>query len=153
MVLLELQSFIVQRRGIFTLPVEDARLRCACPGPCEGIEVRKIGLERRDMELLARSMEDRFVERMAVRGYELLGGLRLHGPWPSYDFNNHLLDVESSIFSDAKKTHGDGEEHPELSLGAVFEREGAFNPYMDYLLVGDFTKKGVWTEIIVPEGG
>ena len=100
------------------------------------------------LELYVLEMGDRFKQRMAVRGYEQAGEMALHGPWPSYEFNRHLVDVNASMWREAQRPDRDGDEHPEKMLDAVFERDAA-SPYSDYLIVGDFLKRAVLTEIIV----
>ena len=151
----ELELCLTEKRGIFTVPAEDCLVRCNCPYglPCEGILVRGIGLQHRKFELLAHDMETRFVERQAVRGFELMGNeLRLHGPFWSYDFNSHLSDIEAAALKEAQRRDANGDQHPEKALGVVFEREEhAYAPYRDYLLVGQFLKRAVLTEVIVRE--
>lgn len=143
-----LERCLVERRGILTVPSEDAKAVCNCPGgrPCNGLIVRELPLHMRALELHVIKMEKKFVSRLAARGCELVGGLKLHGPWPSYDFNNRLTDIQTSMWEEAKRA-----DDPGLTLTAVFERDMAFNPYSDYLLVGDFLKEAVLTEIITKE--
>ena len=130
----------VVRRGILTVPVEDAAARCACPSPsCSGLDVNTLPLTARALQKHVLLMGQRFIERMRVRGYELVGTLRLHGPWPSYDFNNTLADIESA---------GLNSDDPADALGVVHNRQ-AFNPYSDYLLVGEFLKQAVLLDIPV----
>ena len=119
----------VVRRGILTVPGEDALVRCLCPKPCAGMA--KLPLQARKLERYALEMGARFTERMAVRGYGLIGELRLHGPWPSYELNRNLSDVNAENWEDM-----------------VFEQD-AMSPYSDYLLVGEFLKQSVLTEVIV----
>ena len=152
----ELELSLVERRGIFTIPTEDATLTCNCPKglACGGIAFDKIPLKHRTFEMHARELAKRFIERQAVRGYELVGDdLRLHGPFWSYDFNNTLTDINSSLFKDAQRQDRNGDTHPELVLGAVFERDLAFNPYVDYRVVGQFLKQAVITEVISRDDG
>lgn len=152
----ELDRMVVERRGIFTVPAEDSLVACNCPHrkPCNGIRIRSISLENRAFELLAHDMEQRFLERQAARGFELMGAeLLLHGPFWSYDFNSHLADISSSAWWDAQKKDRNGDEHPENTLGYVFEvDQSAFNPYRDYLIVGTFLKQAVLTEVFIPDG-
>jgi len=100
----------------------------------------------RPLELHLKAMGRRFIERMAVRGYEWTGGdLRLHGPWVSYEFNQKLVDIEAVAWREAQ-SHDD----PSLVLPFVIER-AATSPYSDYLLIGQFLKRSVLTEVIVQE--
>ena len=144
----DLEIGIAIQKGVVTVPYEDAIVRCNCPDRkmCAGIDVDKMPLEARTLQRHLYMMGQKFIERMAVRGYKHPGKpLRLHGPWPSYDFNNHLANMESSTWAEAMRL-----DDPSLVLGYVFDRT-AFEPYMDYLLIGEFLTKAVWTEIIVPE--
>ena len=152
----DLELCLVQRDGVFTVPAEDCLVRCNCPmnRPCGGILIRQIAVANRKFELLAHDMEQRFLDRQQVRGYELVNNeLRLHGPFWSYDFNAHLADVGSSVWGEAVQPDKNGDEHPENALPFVFERdETAFAPYRDYIIVGQFLKRAVITEVIVPDG-
>jgi len=141
-----LDKTIVQRRGIVTVPNELAKAACRCPGPCNGISINTLPLPLRPLEIHLRQMGDRFIDRMRVRGFEWVGGdLRLHGPWVSYEFNQHVADVESAAWREAERS-----EDPSAILPFVFEQDAA-SPYSDYLLVGQFITTPVLTEIIVKE--
>ena len=130
----------IVRRGILTVPIEDASVRCACPTPrCAGLDVNTLPLTARALQKHVLGMGQRFTERMRVRGFELVGTLRLHGPWVSYDFNNTLSDIESATLNT---------ENPADSLGLVHNR-AAFSPYSDYVLVGEFLKQAVLLDIPV----
>lgn len=146
----DLELSKVERRGILTVPSEDATASCRCPAgqPCEGLRLGMLPLASRTLEKYALEMADRFISRLAVRGYDLIGQeVRLHGPWVSYEFNQRLADVESSVWNEAMRRNEDGDDDPAKALGFVFER--AFSPYSDYLLVGEFLKRNVLTEVIV----
>src|SRR3990167_9010197 len=125
-------------RGVFTVPSEDAMVRCKCPAPCPGILLPKIPLEARQFQLLAYTFQDKLIAQQRTRGRELTGDVRLHGPFPSYDFNKHLTDVGASMWTEAARPDKNGDEHPELVLDAVFERDQAFSPYSDYVYVATF---------------
>jgi len=137
----------VIRRGIVTVPEELATVSCDCLRRmnCKGLVVRELPLEARELELQMFSMGKRFIERMAVRGYESIGALGLHGPWPSYEFNKHLANIEAGAWKQAER-----EQDLSHVLPFVFERDAA-SPYKDYLLVGEFLKRNVLTEVIVKE--
>jgi hypothetical protein len=144
----DLERSLVQKRGIVTVPHEDAVVNCDCAlrRPCDGLSLFDLPLSARTLELYLREMGNRFVSRMRVRGLEWVGGdLRLHGPWVSYDFNEKLADVESNAWKQAVR-----EDDPSGALPFVFERDASC-PYSDYLLVGEFIVKNTWTEVIVPE--
>ena len=147
----ELDIVKVSRRGILTVPAEDATAACFCPvgQPCRGLMPNALPLTSRTLERHVLHMADRFKARLAVRGYELVEhSLRLHGPWPSYELNRRLVDVEASMWREAQRADRNGDMHHEKMLEAVFERDAA-SPYSDYLLVGDFLKQAVLTEVIV----
>lgn len=135
----------VVRRGIVTVPEEMAKVECSClrREPCSGLA--ELPLEARELELHIRGMADKFTRRMAVRGFELVGGLRLHGPWPSYEFNERLANIEAEAWKRAEQ-----EQDRSYLLPFVFERDAA-SPYKDYLLVGEFLKENVLTEVVVKE--
>lgn len=138
-----LEKSLVKRRGIVTVPDEDAKVSCSCVGgkSCDGLDVWKLPLEARTLENHMRMMGDRFVSRMKARGLEPFGGLLLHGPWPSYEFNRTMADVESSLWKQAVR-----EDDASYVLPFIIEQpeEGG---YSDYLLVGDFIAPNVWTEV------
>lgn len=139
-----LEKSLIQRRGIVTVPDEDATISCECVSarPCNGLTVRELPLEARTLESHMRMMGDKFVSRMRARGLEWVGGdLRLHGPWPSYEFNRTMADVESSMWRQAES-----EDEPRHVLPMVIER-APVGGYSDYLLVGDFLATNVWTEM------
>jgi len=142
----ELDISKVERRGVLTVPSEDAAVSCNCTRnrPCRGLIPGKMPLEARTLERHVLEMGTRFIERMQVRGYDLLGDLKLHGPWVSYEFNTRLADAESATWGEAMTPNSDGDDDPAKAVGFVFER--AFSPYSDYLLVGDFLKKNVLIE-------
>ena len=143
-----LEQSLIQRRGIVTVPDEDAKVSCQCVRgePCHGIEVSKIPLEARTLENHMRMMGDRFIGRMRARGVEWVGGdLKMHGPWPSYQFNKTLQDVNSSLWAQAER-----EDDLNFVLPMVLEQPTE-NGYSDYLLVGDFMARNVWTEVEVPD--
>ena len=146
----DLKKMLVRERGIFTVEAEDATVACACPQgrPCVGILIHQLPLEHRYFEILAHQMEEMFVRNLASEGYELVGELRLHGPFPSHNFREWLVDANSSMFSDALNTHQDGEEHPEHTLFAIHEK---IMELQDYIFIGPFLKLAVLTEIIIPE--
>ena len=135
----------VVRRGIVTVPEEMATVSCDClqRKSCSGLA--ELPLEARDLELHIRGMADKFISRMAVRGFESIGGLRLHGPWPSYEFNERLANIEAEAWRRAEQ-----EQDRSYLLPFVFERDAA-SPYKDYLLVGEFLKENVLTEVVVKE--
>lgn len=124
-------------RGVFTVPSEDALVKCDCPERCEGILLPQIPLAARAFQLHAYELQSRLIERQRARGRELTGEIRLHGPFPSYDLNQHLTDVNAALWAEAQRPDQNGDEHPELALDAVFERD-AFSPYSDYAYVATF---------------
>ena len=144
-----LEKMLVQERGIVTVPSEEALVSCFCvrsiPQPCSGLRVNDLPLQARQLQLHLFQAAMKWEERMRVRGYQLSGELRLHGPWPSYEFNQQLIDIESSLWAKAE-----AEDDPSLLLPFVVDRV-ATSPYSDYLLVGQFWKQAVLTEIWIPD--
>ena len=148
-----LDTVLVQRQGIFTLPAEDAIVGCNCQfkKPCGGVDIDKLPFEVVAFFHTAKAMGSRFIERQVARGFEYVGPMVLHGPFPSYDLNRNLADLESSRLKEAMRRDHDGFEHPEMSLEFVFERDEIGN-YADYVFVGDFLFKDQMTDVEVPSG-
>lgn len=139
-----LEKSLVTKRGIVTVPDEDATVSCLCVRnqPCPGIVVSQLPVAAATLEAHMRMMGDKFVDRMRVRGLEWVGGdLRLHGPRPSYEFNKTMADIESQAWKDAER-----EDDLTHVLQYVLE-EPVENGYSDYYLVGDFMERNVWTEV------
>ena len=152
----DLERALVVITGIFQVAADEALVSCACPHgqDCNGIRIRDISLENRRFELLAHTMEQEFVQKQRDRGHELADtNLRLHGPFWSYDFDHTLADVDSSTWRDAMKRDQNGDEHPELTVPLVFERDTTVsNPWRDYAIEGLFMKQAVLTEVVIPDG-
>ena len=138
-----LEKSLITRRGVVTVPAEDATASCECVSGknCHGLDVWKLPLEAQTLEKHMRMMGDRFVSRMKARGLEAVGGLLLHGPWPSYEFNRTMADVESSLWKQAAR-----EDDASYVLPFIIEQPEE-SGYSDYLLVGDFLAQNVWTEV------
>ena len=149
----ELPKVIVYRRGVFSVPVEHGLVGCSCSQRvemltdearnCVGWRIGQLPLPARLLELEALRLGWRFIERMRVRGYEPLGedaSLRLHGPWLSYNFDDTLNDVDSSVFRDAERPDKWGDAHPEKVLGFVQNAPSAIEEKFDYLLIGAFLR-------------
>src|SRR3990167_6546612 len=96
---------LIWRRGILTVPNEDATVSCDCVArrPCHGLVVNDLPLVARTLQLYVQEMGRLFVERLRVRGYEWLGEMRLHGPWESYEFNRTLTDIEDQAWKQAER--------------------------------------------------
>ena len=143
----ELGKSVVWRRGILTVPNEDAAISCNCVArrPCRGLVVGDLPLEVRKLQLYVQEMGTRFVERLKVRGYEWLGEMRLHGPWESYEFNKMAQNIEDAAWKRAEK-------ESDLShvLPFIIEKDGT-SPYSDYVLLGNFLVRNVLTEVVVKE--
>ena len=145
----DLDLVLVERRGIFTVPAETATVSCSCPQrkPCKGVEVTRLPQEQHVFAGWAKEMGEMFIARQKPRGFEWVqGNLWLHGPFPSYEFNQRLQDIETSMIKAAQRKDQNGDEHPELALPLVFERD-AFGPYVDYLFVGKFLMKDRMTDL------
>lgn len=143
-----LERSLVIKRGIVTVPDEDASVSCLCVRGqnCGGIVVNQLPVAASTLESYMRVMGDKFVSRMGARGLEWVGGnLRLHGPWPSYEFNKTAADMESQAWKDAER-----EDDLNHVLQYVIEQP-VENGYSDYLLVGEFMERNVWTEVEVPD--
>jgi hypothetical protein len=143
-----LEKSLVTKRGIVTMPDEDATVSCLCVRGqhCAGIVVNQLPVEAALLEQHMRMMGTKFISRMQARGLEWVGGdLRLHGPWPSYEFNKTMADIESQAWKDAER-----EDDLSHVLQYVIEQPEQ-GEYSDYLLVGDFLAQNVFTEVEVPD--
>ncbi len=140
-----LEKSLVVKRGIVTVPDEDATASCLCVSGqnCAGIIVSQLPVESATLERYMLEMGTRFIDRMKVRGLEPVGGdLRLHGPWPSYEFSKTAADIESQAWKDAER-----EDDLNHVLQYVIEQP-VQGGYSDYLLVADFMERNAWTEVI-----
>ena len=138
---------LVWKRGILTVPNEDAAISCDCVvgRNCHGLVVGNLPLETRTLQLYIEAMGKRFIERQRARGCEWMGEMRLHGPWESYEFNRTVMQIENAAWRQA-------EQEGDLSyvLPYVIERNGT-SPYSDYVLLGNFLVRNVLTEVVVKE--
>ena len=153
---LELQC--VEKRGIDQVPAEYARVGCAlCDhelgilrGDCSGFAITSIPANQSLLEYHFREFQTRFLNAMKEREHELYGSvLQIHGPFPSYDFVNQMVDINDSRLKDAQRRDENGDEHPELALPIVFER--LENGFRDYIFRGMFLKKAQFTEVILDD--
>ena len=143
-----LEKSLVTKRGIVTVPDEDATASCLCVRRqnCPGIVVSQLPVESATLERYMVEMGTRFIDRMRVRGLELVGSdLRLHGPWPSYEFSKTAANIEDQAWKDAER-EGDAS----YALPFIIEQP-VKGEYSDYFLVGDFIAPNVWTEVEVPD--
>ena len=151
----DLGTVLVERRGIFTLAAENATVACLCPErkPCGGVDIDRLPQTETAFMHAAKDMGQRFIARQKPRGFEFptSGRLVLHGPFPSYELNTRLSDIETSMIKDAQRRDRNGDEHPECALPLVFERD-AFGPYADYVFIGEFLFKDRMTDLEVPDG-
>ena len=152
----EVNLATIQKQGVFTIMREDARLECNCPEKrgvgCGGIAIRDIPLALRSFQMLCEDYAKRYIERQRVRGFEYVDAddMLLHGPFPSYELNKNLTDINSPEWRRAmSRDKEDGLEHPERALQFVFERGDAF---VDYLLLASFTLRDTYTDIEVSIG-
>ena len=143
----ELEKSLVWKRGILTVPKEDAAISCDCVArkPCRGLVIRDLPLEAGPLRRYAETMGKRFIDRQRVRGCEFMGEMRLHGPWESYEFNRMAMYVESEAWR-----HAAQEQDLSYVLPYVIERNGT-SPYSDYVLLGNFLVRNVLTEVVVKE--
>ena len=143
----ELGKSLVWKKGVLTVPKEDATVSCDCVTgrPCRGLVVRDLPLAAGPLQRYVEEMGKRFIDRQQVRGCEFMGEMRLHGPWESYDFNQMAMQIESEAWKRAAQ-----EEDMSYVLPYVIERNGT-SPYSDYVLLGNFLVRNVLTEIVVKE--
>ena len=143
----ELEKSLVWKRGILTVPNEDATISCDCVvgRNCQGLVVGDLPLKVRKLQLYIEAMGKRFIERQQARGCEWTGEMRLHGPWESYEFNRTAMQIENEAWRRAAQ-----EQDLSYVLPYVIERNGA-SPYSDYVLLGNFLARNVLTEVVVKE--
>ncbi len=146
------QRCLTAERGVFTMPAEDGRVRCAgvasgrgCEAThCTGIDLNTVSIKNHLFVQHVAKLSAKFVERKRIRGYEPFGDrLWVHGPFPSKELNQALVDAESSMFNrmnQRNRNPWDDFEHPEDALPAVHTIE-AFSPYVDYVVLGWFMKE------------
>ena len=150
-----LEKALVVKRGTVQIEAVDAKASCLCSenvlmGNCPGIRLTALPAEMHAMEYHLRGVQDMFIERQRARGYEFTGmEMPLHGPFASYDFMHVMVDVNDSRLADAAKQDRNGDEHPELALPVVFERQE--NGFRDYVFVGRFIKQAELTEVILDD--
>ena len=141
----ELGMSLVWKKGVLTVPKEEATVSCDCATgrSCRGLAVGD--LEARSLQLYVEAMGKRFIERQRVRGCEWMGEMRLHGPWESYEFNKTAMHIENEAWRRAAQ-----EQDLSYVLPYVIDRDGT-SPYSDYVLLGNFLAKNVLTEVVVKE--
>ena len=162
----EQERCLCTKQGVLTVPIEDAVVSCkgtaqgaVCKDVgCQGIDVDRLPLAAAPLQAHFYTMGAKFRDRYQIRGFEPVGSkLWLHGPFPSYDFNQHLVDVESALFRQAEygdedlTMPGRRDPRPDLVVPFVFER-GAFNPYADYVFLGYFLGRETVTAVRQTEG-
>lgn len=139
----------IERRGILTVPSEEATVACDCTRGmprCAGLVGDNLPLEAHALGLYVYEMGKQMIAKLAARGYEWLGTpLVLHGPYVSYEFNTYLADVETAAWKDAER-----QDDPSKVLPYIIDRS-AGSPYSDYLLIGEFLLRQVFTEVIAPD--
>lgn len=135
---------VTHRAAVVTVPCELATVNCDCAHnrPCKGLDINKLPLTARALELQIRDIGYQFINRMEVRGLQYLNDMRLHGPWVSKELDKHLMDVQSDLFARAER-----ENDPSLLLPFVRD-ERAASPYSDYQIVGKFLIRPVATPMV-----
>ena len=128
----------VQRRGTITVPAEMATL------VCKGKRIDDIPLAHRRLELVLREAATRMIARQAVRGVKYYDhdGVHVYGPFPSYEFNGHLLDIDTFDERDDQVLADLTRPTPQV-IGA----------YADYLIVISFFRMPEVVEYVIPEEG
>lgn len=126
-------KLLIQKTAIAT--VEAGMATFAAP---KGIAISKIPMRSRNAEGvevdhtdLMRAFHEvgkRFIERMAVRGYEYYDQHDLHvfGPYPSYDFAHTMRDITEANVA------------PEHVRDIVEQRPMELGELADYRIFGDF---------------
>ena len=128
----------VQRRGTITVPAEMATL------VCRGKRIDDIPLVHRRLERTLREAAIRMIARQAVRGVKYYDhdGVHVYGPFPSYEFDGHLLDIDTYDLRDDQALANLTRPTPQV-IGA----------YADYLIVISFFRMPEVVEYEVPKEG
>ena len=154
------------RHGIGTVDAGLATARClgvALQAPCKsvncpGIALRELGLEHHALEQRLRQLGAQFTANMQRRGQEPYSELWVHGPFPSKNLRDAMVDSDSpSMFGKVGRRTPDPRagglpvENPELTLPAVFETTD-YSHLRDYQFIGWFhsdeqtiSTRGFWT--------
>lgn len=128
----------VQRRGVITVEAEMATL------VCKGMRIDDIPLHHRRLELVLREAATRMIARQAVRGVKYYDhdGVHVYGPFPSYEFNDHLVDIDTFDERDSQECANLTRPTPQV-IGA----------FADYLIVISFFRMPEVVEYEIPKEG
>lgn len=119
---------LVQKVAIATVPAHIATFRA---DNWRGSHLKGIPLEHRMCQQYLYEGAKRFIERMAVRGFEYVDAYDIHvyGPFPSYDLPRNLRDL-AEFNAD-----------PKVAANLVSARATTVEEYADYRLVGNFVSR------------
>lgn len=121
---------LVQKRAIATVPAHIATFHA---DNWRGSHLKGIPLEHRLCQMYLQAGAKRFIERMAVRGFEYVDRYDIHvyGPFPSYDLPHNLRDL-AEFNAD-----------PNVAANLVKARASTVEEYADYRLVANFITRPV----------
>ena len=121
---------LVQKRAIATVPAHIATFKA---DNWRGSHLKHIPLEHRMCQQYLYEGAKRFIERMAVRGFEYVDAYDIHvyGPFPSYDLPRTMRDI-SEFNAD-----------PNVAANLVKARATTVEEYADYRLVANFISRPV----------
>ncbi len=145
---------LVDDRAHVTVPIEIANQRCGCTHrqpDCRGFSPGDLPVEAGPLAQALLSVGKAWIRAMSVRGRDLRGDIRVHGPWRSMDFAENVSDPTDSMWEKAREkpreygTYAD----PTEVLGAVFS-PNPNSPNADYYLVGQFVARDYIQEL--PDG-
>lgn len=128
----------VQRRGTITVEAEMATL------VCKGMRIDDIPLYHRRLERVLREAAQRMIARQAVRGVKYYDhdGVHVYGPFPSYELDGYLQDIDTYDLRDDKALANLTRPTPQM-IGA----------YADYLIVISFFRMPEMVEYEIPKEG
>ena len=122
----DLQRQKVQKRGIISVPGEMAKYKCA------GVRIQDMPLPHRHLQQVLHEAAKQMIAKQALRGYDYFDhdGVHVYGPYPSYEFREHMLTGEEYALRDGS--------NPKLAAQLVKERATVIGAYADYLIVANF---------------
>ena len=115
-----------QKRGIISVPGEMAKYKCA------GVRIQDMPLPHRHLQQVLHEAAKQMIAKQALRGFEYFDhdGVHVYGPYPSYEFREHMLTGEEY----ALRSSAD----PRLAAQLVKHRATEIGAYADYLIVANF---------------
>lgn len=134
----DLERRKAQKRGIISVPGEMATYRCA------GTRLQDFPLSHRHLQQVLHEAAKQMIAKQALRGFEYYDhdGVHVYGPYPSYEFREHMLTGDEYALRDGSD--------PKLAAQLVKERATEIGAFADYLIVANFWAKPQMVEYAIP---